>query len=389
MAVDFAHYAGREPAFVKHTFLDKYLPALIGRVGAYYDKFVYIDGFAGPWRSVAGDSFPDTSFGIALKHMTAQKAYFAGRNRHVRMRAYLVEKDPDTFAALQKAIEAFPDVECLPLRGQMEQHVPAMLAQLSKQAFSFALIDPKGFPDMERIMPLIRRPNSEALVNFMFDFANRFAGTQLIPALERWLSTNGEAAWREQVDGLSGQDREDELEQLAVEKLRSEAGYTYAPVISVDKPLHNRTLYKLIFLSRHATGLKVFRDSEHKALEAQAISRSRAKADAREAKSGMSELFDEQMDVPADRSSLRIRGGEEDAKNALLASLKASESAGNTWRNIWPPILNSAVITHSRLGRIANELRKARVINAPGWPSERRIIPQEDQLLRLNELVRI
>lgn len=384
MAIDFAHYAGREPAFVKHTFLDKYLPALIGRVGLYYDTFVYVDGFAGPWKSVAGEAFADTSFGIALKHMTTQKAYFASRNRRVHMKAFLVEKSPATFAALQKAIGAFPEIECCPLLGQMEEHVPQILTGIPKQAFSFALIDPKGFPDMELIMGLIRRSHSEALVNFMFDFANRFAGTTLIPALEKWLSKDGAATWREEVDRLSKQGREDRLEQLAVEKLRNEAGYTYAPVISVDKPLHDRTLYKLIFLTRHSTGLKVFRDSEHKALEAQAVSRSTVKADAREAKSGMLELFGKQMDVPTDRSSLRLKAGEEVAKSELLTALKIAGVAGKCWSKLWPPILNAVVITHSRLGRIANDLRKARVIDAPGWPSERKIIPEEDQLLRLS-----
>lgn len=383
MAVDFAHYAGREPAFVKHTFLDKYLPALIARVGTYYESFVYVDGFAGPWKSVAGEAFADTSFGIALKHMTAQKAYFATRGRQLQMKAFLVEKSPATFAGLQKAVEAFPEIECCPLLGQMEQHVPDILAGISRQAFSFALIDPKGFPDMEPIMGLIRRANSEALVNFMFDFANRFAGTQLIPALEKWLSRDGETTWREQVDRLSKHEREDKLEQLAVEKLRGEAGFTFAPVISVDKPLHDRTLYKLIFLTRHSTGLKVFRDSEHKALEAQAVSRSQVKADAREAKSGMTELFGKQMDVPTDRSSLRLKEGEEIAKAELLSALRRAGKAGTFWRAIWPPILNSTVVTHSRLGRIANDLRKAREIDAPGWPSERKIIPEEDQLLRL------
>jgi three-Cys-motif partner protein len=384
MAIDFAYYAGREPAFVKHTFLDKYLPALIGRVGSYYESFVYIDGFAGPWKSVAGEAFADTSFGIALRHMTAQKAHFASRNRHVQMKAFLVEKSPATFAALQKAIEAFPEIECCPLLGEMEEHAPTMLAAIPKQAFSFALIDPKGFPNMEPIMALIRRAHSEALVNFMFDFANRFAGTTLIPALEKWLSKNDATTWREEVDRLSKQEREDKLEQLAVEKLRNEAGYTYAPVISVDKPLHDRTLYKLIFLTRHSTGLKVFRDSELKALEAQAVSRSNVKADAREAKSGMPELFGKQMDAVTDRSSLRLKEGEEIARSELLAALRVAGPAGKCWREIWPPILNSVVVTQSRLGRIANDLRKARVIDAPGWPSERKIIPEEEQLLRLS-----
>jgi three-Cys-motif partner protein len=383
MAIDFANYAGREPAFVKHTFLDRYLPALIGRIGSRYNSFVYVDGFAGPWKSVAGEDFADTSFGIALRHMTAQKAHFARRNRHVHMKAFLVEKNPETFAALRKAIEAFPDIDCCPLFGEMEEHVPEMLSAMPRQAFSFALIDPKGFPNMEAIMELIRRAHSEALVNFMFDFANRFAGTTLIPALEKWLSRDGATTWRDEVDRLSKQEREERLEQLAVEKLRNEAGYTYAPVISVDKPLQNRTLYKLIFLTRHSAGLKVFRDSEHKALEAQALSRSSVKADAREAKSGMPELFGRQMDVPTDRSSLRIKEGEAIAKSELLAALKIAGTAGKCWREVWPPILNSVVVTQSRLGRIANDLRKAGVIDAPGWPSERKVIPEEEQLVRL------
>ncbi len=97
----------------------------------------------------------------------------------------------------------------------------------------------------------------------------------------------------------------------------------------------------------------------------------------------MTELFGKQMDVPTDRSSLRLKEGEEIAKAELLSALRRAGKAGTFWRAIWPPILNSTVVTHSRLGRIANDLRKARVIDAPGWPSERKIIPEEDQQLRL------
>jgi three-Cys-motif partner protein len=211
MTVEFAHYAGREPAFVKHTFLDKYLPALIGRVGSHYDSFIYVDGFAGPWQSAAGSSFADTSFGIAPKHMSAQKAFFAGRGRSVQMKAILVEKDAATFLSLQEAIRAFPDVTCLPLQGEIEEQVSEIISNIPSQAFVFSLIDPKGFPDLSRIMPLITRPRSEALVNFMFDFANRFTGTTLIPALERWLSGGEDCTWRQEVDCLQGQHREERL----------------------------------------------------------------------------------------------------------------------------------------------------------------------------------
>jgi three-Cys-motif partner protein len=381
--MDIAHYAGREPAFVKHTFLDKYLPALIGRVASRYDSFVYVDGFAGPWKSVAGETFADTSFGIALQHMTAQKILYAARARDVKMTAILVEKDAKTFESLKRGVAAYPKINCVLLQGEMEQHVSRILREIKSDAFSFVLIDPKGFPDVETIMPLIRRQHSEALVNFMFDFANRFAATSLIPALEKWLSSDGDTEWQGDVERLTGQHREDRLEALAVEKLRRDAGYKYAPVISVDKPLHDRTLYKLIFLTRHPKGLQVFRDSEHAALEAQTHSRSKAKAGAREVKSGMADIFGGTADIQFDRSTVTLKAGEEAARAKLLQMLKSAGPAGARWLELWPPILDATVVTHSRLGRIANDLRKSGVVVAPDWPSERHKIPKDDQLLRL------
>jgi three-Cys-motif partner protein len=383
MAIDIAHYAGREPAYVKHTFLDKYLPALIGRVCNHtYDYFVYVDGFAGPWQSKAGKDFSDTSFGIALRHMTTLRARMAKAGRYVQMKAILVEKDDATFAALKNAVKAYPAVKCLPLQGEFESQVPLISDAIPQGAFSFVLVDPKGFPDMERVMPLLARQNTEALVNFMFDFANRFAGTLLIPALERWLSSGGDTSWRAEVDALSGPQRENRLEELAVEKLRREATYAYAPVISVDKPLHDRTLYKLIFLTRHGAGLEVFRDSENAALRAQAASRTQSKATARQEKSKTADLFGHEIDIPNDRSSVKLRDGEVQAKS-LLISILSSAQTGKRWVQVWPLVLNDAVITRSKLGRMVNEMRKNGEIDAPGWPSERHYIPADNQLLRL------
>lgn len=126
MSVNFAHYDGREPAFVKHTFLDKYLPRLIGKICSVYDEFVYVDGFAGPWKSAAGENFDDTSFGIALNHMTAQRLLYLSRGRDVRLRAFLVEKDSASFAQLQRAVPRFPKIEILPLHGMMEGHAASI-----------------------------------------------------------------------------------------------------------------------------------------------------------------------------------------------------------------------------------------------------------------------
>jgi three-Cys-motif partner protein len=385
MAIDAAHYKGREQAFVKHTFLDKYLPALIGKVCSKYDEFVYVDGFAGPWKSTAGENFGDTSFGIALNHMTSQRRLYLSRGRDVHMRAFLVEKDPASFAQLQQAAARYPKIEVIPLNGKMEDHAAAIAASIPPQSFSFTLIDPKGFPAIGSMMPLLQRQNAEALVNFMFDFANRFGGTALIPALEAWLSTSAPDDWREQLNAVSGEQREQLYEELAVEALRRTPGYVYAPVITVDKVLHDRPLYKLIFLTRHSEGLKVFRDSERSALDAQAATRSASKAKKRETGTLMGDLFANGSDaVPNDRSTQVIRRSEEEASRRLQAMLVNADTGFRTWKECWPPILAELSVTHSWLGRQINEWRKAGRISAPGWPSERTQIPRDAQKLRWN-----
>ncbi|MDX1980486.1 MAG: three-Cys-motif partner protein TcmP [Bryobacteraceae bacterium] len=385
MAIDAAHYEGREQAFVKHTFLDKYLPALIGKVCSRFDEFVYVDGFAGPWKSAAGENFEDTSFGIALNHMTSQRLLYLSRGRNVRMRACLVEKDPASFAQLQQAAARYPKSEVIPLPGKMEDHAAAIAASIPQQSFSFTLIDPKGFPAISSMMPLLQRQNAEALVNFMFDFANRFGGTELIPTLEAWLSTSAPHDWREQIRAVSGEQREHLYEELAVEALRRTPGYVYAPVITVDKVLHNRPLYKLIFLTRHSEGLKVYRDSERSALDAQAVTRSASKAKKRETGTMMGDLFADGSDaVPNDRSTQIIRRSEEAACRRLQAMLANADDSFRTWKECWPLILAELSVTHSWLGKQINDWRKAGRISAPDWPNERTQIPRDEQKLRWN-----
>lgn len=381
MAIDFQHYEGREPAFVKHTFLDKYLPSLIGKVSSSFDEFTYIDGFAGPWKSSAGETFKDTSFGIALNHMTALRLHYLKRGRDVRMRAILVEKDPQAFSQLREAVVRFPKVEVVPICGEFESHISQIQDAVPDRSFLFSLIDPKGFPDIERLLPLLERPQSEALVNFMYDHANRFAETGLIKHLEKWLAVSGIPNWETKLSGLAGLERERAIENLAVEGLRRTGAFRYSPVITVDKSMHDRPLYKLIYLTRHTKGLEVFRSSEAKALKAQAQVRTDLKARKREEASGMSDMFGN--DSGSDRSAKLLEEGAASARTLVHELLQSAGGNGKTWQDLWPLVLDRVSVTKSRLGLLVNEARKAGSLIAPGWPSERRRQPDETQLLRL------
>ena len=245
-------------------------------------------------------------------------------------------------------------------------------------AFSFVLIDPKGFPEIDQIMPLLSRGNSESLVNFMFDFANRFADTNLISALEQWLTSVDGGDWREGIAGLTGGSRERAIESLAADALRSKGNYAYAPVISVDKVRHDRPLYKLIFLSRHQDGLKVFRYSQDKALVAQANARSAVRAVDRASATAMDDLFGGADAVPHDRSSLVLKTGQQDAALELESLIRSSGEQGSSWLDLWPPILTKHVVTHSKLGRVANQMRREQKIAVAEWPNERTQIPKDN-----------
>jgi hypothetical protein len=55
--------------------------------------------------------------------------------------------------------------------------LPAILTDIPEAAFVFLLIDPKGWRiPLRTLRPMLARPHSEVIFNFMFDFINRAAG---------------------------------------------------------------------------------------------------------------------------------------------------------------------------------------------------------------------
>ncbi|TPG56587.1 three-Cys-motif partner protein TcmP [Sphingomonas glacialis] len=364
-------YEGREQALVKHTFLDTYMPAQIPKIVSWANEFTYIDLFAGPWQSKSGD-YADTSFGIALGRMTEAKAMQARLGRTVKMVAHLVEKDAKNFAELTEAVKRFSDVEVHCYQGVAELHAATIASLIPTRAFRFVVIDPKGVPDVRKFKCLIEPGNTEVLLNFMFQFANRFAGSQdRMPTLEGWLGglSEEEGSWRRDFAELKGQEREAAITDRARQALRNMGGYVYAPALTVDETATERPLYKLIYLSRHPVGLRVFRDAHVKALEAQATYKSAKKAESRRQKSGMDDLFASPTAInPGERSALEITGGAV-AAQAMMMQMLADKHGGIDWKDIWPRVLDACVITHNELGDCVRDLRSNARVNVPAWTS--------------------
>jgi len=362
-------YEGREQALVKHTFLDTYMPAQIPKV-SWAKHFVYVDLFAGPWQSNS-DDYSDTSFGIALKRMTEAKSKQAELGRSVKMTAHLVEKIPENYAKLMEAVKRFPEIETRCYLGTAEQHAKTIADTIPMRAFRFVVIDPKGVPDIRHFQCLTEPERTEVLLNFMFQFANRFAGSQdRMPTLEGWLGDlQGGSEWRSEIASLRGSEREAEISERARHALKRMGAYSFAPALTVDETDIDRPLYKLIYLTRHPAGIRVFRDAHRRALEIQSTYRSAKKAENRKRITGMEDLFSQTTAMePGERSARAIADGETEAREVLLKFLSAHPE-GQAWKALWPNVLDACAVTYKSLVGVARVLWSQGEIEVPEWKS--------------------
>jgi three-Cys-motif partner protein len=173
--VALSDYTGREQSYVKHVFLETYLERLAHKIASKYPNVVFVDGFAGPWQS-ANEKLEDTSFGIALNALRRAKASWKERGHDVRMFAFLVERDRNAYRKLVQVPVRFPDIAIKTYEADFLAVLPEILKDMPQGAFAFFLIDPKGWRiPLAELRPMLSRPNSEVIFNFMFEFINRAA----------------------------------------------------------------------------------------------------------------------------------------------------------------------------------------------------------------------
>lgn len=297
----------------------------------------------------------------------------------------MVEKDERAFGELSKVAARFPDIEVIPHPGDFHEALPFILAGIPPDVFAFSLIDPKGWSiDLQRITPLLARPNSEVVINLMYDFINRFIDHPNERIMESLNRTIPGPEWREALNQGTADlpaAREALVIGTFVQALKTIGDYRYVPSLKVRRPGHERTLYHLVYGTRSAAGLAVFRESQMKALQGEAEVQSGIKRGKREERTGMLGLFSPDMEAANDPVAQFLKRERQAAQTALLEALIAVP-AGLLWRDLWPQVLERFAVTPSDLGRDVNALRKLTRLEVPGWSSERRQIPEDDYLIR-------
>jgi three-Cys-motif partner protein len=337
-------YEGRVPALVKHTLLKSYLEKLVLIIGMNGRKvgkaeICYVDCFAGPWGSDDED-LDGTSIALSLKTLAACKHELAKRGVDARMRALYIEKDKGAFKKLSKflAERATTEVEHDCRNGDFVDLRADILNWCGTSAFTFFFVDPKGWtPIVIDVMePLLKRPRSEFLINFIYDFINR---TVSIPAFEADMRQLLRRSVY--VEGMSPSERETTLLGTYRDGLKScvpsgrgeyRARTAY---VGVMHPSQERTKYHLVYLTSHHTGIVEFLEISEKVDIVQARVRAATKLEEKERSTGMADLFaeDVQSEAGEGRSSPEdvdaywrdyLRAGERRIDTAAFADILES-----------------------------------------------------------------
>lgn len=377
--VSLGDYEGREQSYVKHTFLERYLEALVHKTASRYPHIVYVDGYAGPWQS-ANERFQDTSFGIALNALRRAKESWKA-TRDVRMSAYLVERDAAAYAKLAKVPEQFPDVAVKTYSGEFLTALPAILNDIPPDAFAFFLIDPKGWRiPLRALQPMLARRNSEVIFNFMFDFINRAVNikdSSIAGGLDE-LMPHGDfrkklaAVESEHPSEVTPEKRKAVLVDAFGESLARLGAYKFVAETTILRPVKDRPLYCLFYATRHPTGIEVFRDCQVAALTQQSTTRAVTKVKHAETSSGQKEMFQSLHDMGPEELTSFLHAELAAAETTLL-ELTPVQPDSVLYEKLWPSILARHVVRRPDVNKIAARLRREGVLLFPDWEKGKQV----------------
>lgn len=323
------NYDGREQAWIKHQLLESYLDKLLHIIGAASKRtqqveICYVDCFAGPWGDET-EEMQGTSIAISLHAMARCQQKLSKLGVQARMRAMYIELEPRAFSRLELhlacATPAGVEAQCI--HGDFLELRQRILDWCGQSAFTFFFIDPKGWipVGVDKLRPLLKRPRSEFLINFMYDFVNRTAS---MAAWQKEIATFL-AVPVQDVQALMGQSpshREARLLGHYREGLKSAIPHknpryrprsAYVRVLSQDK---ERAKYHLVYLTTHPKGIIEFMEISQEVDLIQHSVRAARRSDTRLEQTGVADMF---------------AGDEETEAQSILAS---PQDVDSFWLNL-------------------------------------------------------
>jgi three-Cys-motif partner protein len=361
---DVQYYSGREQTYVKHFLLERYLERVAWVIGYTYPEFVYVDGFSGPWESTA-EKFKDTSFIIAINKLCQVRRELADANvnKHPKIRCLFVEKDAAAFAKLQQAIANVTEIEVKALHGEFAQLIPQINSFVG-QAFSLTFIDPTGWKGigLNAITPMLARERGEVLINFMYDYYNRFKNV---------------ASMEELMGGPIPNDLSEEgTLDLYRERLRKAGRFKHVTTTRILKRTAERSYFYLVYGTRHIRGLEEFRNVEKQAVAEQESVRFDAKLEEQLSRAPTPDMFGAPDETQRERSFANAQDKQRDkARRLILEELARRESV--PFDDVYGSLLEMPLMWESAIKNVIKEMGKRGEIEVEGLGLRERTVKHE------------
>jgi three-Cys-motif partner protein len=375
-------YFERPQTKAKHFILKSYLQALAFKVLTFSDV-TYVDGFSGPWETRTED-FSDSSFMIAISVLQdAQKKILERDGHRRRIRCFFAERDAEAFSKLEAAVKPFhkPEegFEVKTYFGRFEEAVSEIQTFIGA-SFSLIFIDPTGWTgfSFNKIKPLFARPKCEVLINFMYDFVNRFASSgdeSIIASLDPILGGPG---WHDRLDptlsrGLG-------VEKLFRESLKSAGNFDFVISTKIDKAIAERPHFFIAYGTKSSKGLKAFRETEYKALREHEKNRANAKEKMREERSNIPDLFaGHQAAIQPDSIDEIVAEQKALASVELLTTI--SQSGPTHFSDLVARLLQNYMLRENNVKDICVDLAKAGKIENTWGGGNRK--PRDEHMIKL------
>jgi three-Cys-motif partner protein len=314
-------YTEREQSGIKHFVLQHYLEAATRIIGSSWNGFSYVDCCAGPWESRTSD-FGDTSFGIAVGILKKANEFLRSRGRTPQFRALLIEEKPEPFKQLAAFASHSSDkhIQVKAQNWDFREHTSEIIQFVANpSSFGFIFIDPTGWTPAEisGLGPLLRIRPSEVLINFMSTFIVRFL--------------NDPATNMDEILGpdyrdmriLGYEEREDEAVRRYCELIRKQGDFRYVCALPIMKPDQDAIHFYLIYGTRSAEGVRVFKDVERRTEKETAVVR----ATLQQSKRANLDLFTPDVLYKREERYRRLSArSKENAKKALDSLMSGRES---------------------------------------------------------------
>jgi three-Cys-motif partner protein len=330
MSATDSSYAGREQSEIKHYALRLYLEAATRILGS-SRNLKYVDVCAGPWQSQAKD-LSDTSFGVALKALAESADDLGKRAITPQLACLLIEKDQVAFQLLD-AFARSKDTASLRVHAR-NWDFTARIADIVRycsraDTFPFIFIDPKGWQlaGISKIRALLRLEPGEVLINLMLPFIGRF----LKDGKTDFSDLLGEDF--PELRQLSGTDLEFAIVRKYSEIVKSVGQYAYVCSLPVMNPDMDTFNFHLIYATRHAKGVKVFKDVERRTEEMTHVVRAEVQQRERQAKTNNFELFKPNVRYKENRYQQLSRENKQRARTSVwrLLSMESATPYDRCW----------------------------------------------------------